>query len=652
MMKCKTFGGLLLLTLWLTLWLTGAAQNRSFTIQTASMPTETEARAELAKLAAAGLAAHFVKANVPGKGVRYRIRVGRFNSMAEAQTRAEQAVKSGKFSEFIVTVYEPPTETVTARREPATGEKAANPKLAENKSAKEVAKEPGNEPAPSTEKPAGKRTSGEALSSSTTGEKPGAPKTEKAKTEKSKTEKPKERDLAHTETAKPASPEATTAAAGSKSQPSAEPSDKHKTEPHEGSGAKAAEAQPAATTENANKPEHKAENPPHPAEATKSDPAATTHAAGPDKVSPAPRIAQPPLADALGELDISNRNWKIVRRSTATDKNLRAIFFVDSMTGWAAGDAGAIYRTTDGGKAWKPLLSGAAANINQIFFVDWNNGWMLGELTRRDNDEPETVILSTTNGGRSWQKKSLPGIQRIFFTSPQIGWAVGKNATILRTEDGGHEWKATGDLEKLIGLPVESSNYNFGFRDIYFLDAQNGWLIGNFYGREKSHIGGIFFTNDGGTTWKRLPITVQTKYSSGRFTPGVLHAIHFKDVNTGSVTGEMLDGEGRFFFALHTRDGGKSWEQYRTPSRATHSTQFLDSTVGWTAAAAPREGGADAVVYDTTLMRTDNGGASWQYDFVAKGSRIRGVFFLNQTKGWAVGDRGMILRYEDRSKTN
>src|SRR5712692_5953216 len=112
--------------------------------------------------------------------------------------------------------------------------------------------------------------------------------------------------------------------------------------------------------------------------------------------------------------------------------------------------------------------------------------------------------------------------------------------------------------------------------------------------------------------------------------------------------GEMYDGEGRFFFVLHARDGGKTWEQFRTPSRATHSTQFLDVFNGWTAAFVPREGGADAVIYDTTLMRTDNGGMSWRNDFIAKGRRIRGVFFPSPTKGWAVGDRGMILRYEER----
>src|SRR5262249_4018416 len=92
-----------------------------------------------------------------------------------------------------------------------------------------------------------------------------------------------------------------------------------------------------------------------------------------------PKIATPPVADALTDASFANSNWKIVRRSGETDKNLRAIHFVDGMTGWAAGDAGAVYRTTDGGRTWKPLLSGVSANINFVHFLDWNHGWMIGE---------------------------------------------------------------------------------------------------------------------------------------------------------------------------------------------------------------------------------------------------------------------------------
>ncbi len=620
--------------------LLGWAQGRIFTVQTASMPTEAEAKEELAKLAAAGLKGHLVKAAVQGKGTRYRVRFGRYNSQEDAKQQAEQALKRGAIKEYIVTFYETPTQA--HRETPVTAEKA------------EPAKPP---------------KTGKDLAASKTKEPEGAGANVAAKTPAAKNnDVPKAKPLIEAPTREPVKE-----SGNKKSANNAKGSNAVETAKASGPEVKTAPAQPAPSAAHEPKTaptvETKTPEPPKPVEPKlgpkaepKSEPktepappstkATDPKAADLDKAAAAPRIAGPPIADALGEMDITNHNWKIVRKSTSTDKNLRTIYFVDSMTGWAAGDAGAVYRTTDGGKTWKPLLTAAAANITQIQFVDWNHGWMLGEITRRDTDEPETIVLRTTNGGRSWDKKALPNILSIFFTDAQHGWAVGKNATILRTEDGGLEWKAYADLEKVIGLPVESSNYNFGFRDIYFLNPQQGWLIGNFYGRAKSHIGGVFVTSDGGVSWKRVPLTVQTQHSSGRFTPGVFHSVHFSDQTTGSVTGEMMDGEGRFFFALHTRDGGKNWEQHRTPSRAAHSTQFLTPGVGWTAAAAPREGGADAVVYDTTLMRTDNGGASWQYDFVARGNRIRGVYFLSPYKGWAVGDRGMILRYEEKVKAN
>ncbi|MCG3159938.1 MAG: Ycf48-like protein [Acidobacteria bacterium] len=587
------------------------AQNRGFTIQVASPTSEAEARSVIADLQAKGVEAYWVKAEVPGKGVRYRVRIGRFKSQAEAKVMADRILGRGAIKEFLVTPYDAPPSDSVARAE---------------------SKPAGKTPA-DTDRP--------------------SPVSEPVK-EISKNEA-QAKTAPATETANPNAEKSALASVDSISESKPE--------------GKIAEAKPEIKADAAPTPPEKVA-----AEKVAGDPAKSdrtdknssqsaqldsrlAHLANPPShkaLNANPAIATPAVADALADVTINNSAWKVVKRSVETDKNLRAIYFVDSMTGWAAGDAGVVYRTTDGGRNWKPLLSGAAANINFIYFIDWNHGWMIGESSGRmsDESEGENVLLLTTNGGRSWTRKSLPNVTSLYFTDSKTGWAVGRNATLLKTTDGGLEWSKVESAEKLIGLPIESSNYNFGFRDIHFPDAEHGWLIGNFYGRARSNIGGIFATSDGGLTWKRVPITFQTQYTSGRFTPGLLHSIRFTDANTGSVTGEMYDGEGRFFFVLHTRDAGKTWEQFRTPSRATHSTQFLDMYNGWTAAFAPREGGAEAVVYDTTLMRTDNGGMSWRNDFIARGRRIRSVFFLSPTKGWAVGDRGMILSYEEKSKAN
>ncbi len=365
-----------------------------------------------------------------------------------------------------------------------------------------------------------------------------------------------------------------------------------------------------------------------------------------------PAVGAPATAEAAADVAIGNDNWKVVKHVVEIDKNLRAVHFVDAMTGWAAGDSGAVYATTDGGRGWKPLSSGSDADLNLIYFIDRNRGWMLGKSGAKtgDEDEGENILFITTDGGRTWERKPLPNVTSLHFTDAKTGWAVGKNFTLLKTTDGGLEWSKVGGVEKLIGARADSSNYSFGFSDVYFTDAKHGWLIGNYYGRARGDIGGVFTTSDGGATWKRVPLAIQTRNNSGLFTPGALLSAHFTDANTGSITGEMYDGERRYFFALHTRDGGRTWSLFRIPSRATHNSQFLDPARGWTAAFLPRASGDEAAVYNTTLLQTENGGLSWRIDFVARGRRIRGVFFLSPTKGWAVGDRGMILCYEEKAR--
>jgi photosystem II stability/assembly factor-like uncharacterized protein len=509
------------------------AQGRGFTIQVESVISEAEATSSVAKLRAQGLEAYWVKTTIPGMGVRYRVRVGRYQNQAQAKAKADQLLGAGAIKEFIVTLYDAP---------------------------------PSDSPEPDESKPA---------------------------------------------TLPSNAPERTRDKPGSR-------------------GKK-------------NTPEAKTESP-------------TSGALGPRPrrtSSAEPAVAGAPTAGSA-DVTIGNDNWNVVKHVVEIDKNLRAVHFVDAMTGWAAGDSGAVYVTTDGGRGWKPQSLGSDADLNLIYFIDWNRGWMLGKSGAKtgDEDEGDNVLFITTDGGRTWASKPLPNVTSLHFTDAKTGWAVGKNLTLLKTTDGGLEWSKVGGVEKLIGSRADSSNYSFGFSDIHFTDAKHGWLIGNYYGRSRGDIGGVFTTSDGGATWKRLPLAIQTRNNSGLFTPGALLSAHFTDANTGSITGEMYDGERRYFFALHTRDGGRTWSLYRIPSRATHNSQFLDPARGWTAAFLPRASGDEAAAYDTTLLQTENGGLSWRIDFVARGRRIRGVFFLSPTKGWAVGDRGMILCYEEKSKAN
>ncbi|HKX32038.1 MAG TPA: YCF48-related protein [Blastocatellia bacterium] len=571
------------------------AQESKQTIQIASTPSKGEALALVGQLKSKGVEAYWIKAEVPGKGVRYRVRIGRFNSSAEARAQAERVRERGVIKDFIITGYESPSGSTVS-----TG---ASSKETKSRTEIFIKRKQVDQPEPS--------------------------KTEKAQPAKDGVSSNSPAHSDANETAGAPGPEITAAERETAVQL---PSPAVKTPV----GPAAPSAPPGSATEKGA------------AASAKSKPAAAAgKAAGLEW-----KIADPFTADAIIDFSKDNNNWRVVRRSSQTDKNLRAIYFVDAMTGWAAGDSGLVLRTTDGGRTWKSLPNNFRANIRMLQFIDWNRGWMLGDVEGppNENQEPEsrTMLFSTQNGGRTWTSRPLPQVLSLYFLDAENGWAVGRAATVLKTTDGGEHWSQIVGIEKLVGLPIESSNYNFGFREIFFLDAKHGWMVGNFYGRARSNIGGLFVTTDGGLSWKRIPVTFQTQYSSGRFTPGRLQSVRFSDLNTGFMTGEMQDGEGRYFFALHTRDGGQTWNQFRTSSRADHNTQFLGPADGWTAAVASRDGETDPAMYDTTLLRTDNGGMSWRKDFIARGRRIHDLFFLNPRRGWAVGDRGLILCYEER----
>lgn len=546
------------------------SQTRQYTIQIASTSTEAEAEIIIEKLKSEGLDAYWVKAEIESRGIRYRVRTGRFSNQIEARREAERQLRRGLIKDYFLTVYEPvKTEKplIVEKNKPAVLDPVDSGKVVD-----------------STDKPP------EPVSTPLKNEPVIMNRIETAHLDR----------VVHALT----------------------------------STSKAIEASINIA----------AASPAKPSQSSDKDPA-DQHA-----------IADPMMADSVGELSIANPNWKVINGTLKTDKNLRSIFFVDAMTGWVAGDSGTIFRTNDGGRTWRQLLSGSSASINFIFFSDWNYGWMLGEQIGRDGsgdgNEGETLLFMTTNGGKTWKFKPMPNVLSLCFTDHKNGWATGKNGTLLRTTDGGEEWKSLENIQNLVGLPVESTSYTFGFNDIQFIDAEHGWATGNFYGRARNNIGGLFVTSDAGETWKKVTLNLQTLTSSARFTPGQIHSVRFTDLKTGTVTGEMNDGEGRYFFVLHTNDGGATWEQFRSPSRATHQTRFLDLSNGWTAAFAQREGSADAVIYDTSLMRTDNGGISWHNDFLAKGRKIRSLYFLSTYRGWAAGDRGLILKYEARSKMN
>ena len=93
------------------------ADEGRWTNQIASLSSESEAEGQLNQLRARGVDAYWIRSTVPGVGIRYRVRCGRFASKAEAQLHGEQLRGQGAVREFFVAEYEAPTDSAIADRD-------------------------------------------------------------------------------------------------------------------------------------------------------------------------------------------------------------------------------------------------------------------------------------------------------------------------------------------------------------------------------------------------------------------------------------------------------------------------------------------------------------------------------------------------------
>lgn len=95
-------------------------------------------------------------------------------------------------------------------------------------------------------------------------------------------------------------------------------------------------------------------------------------------------------------------------------------------------------------------------------------------------------VVLVSNNGKDWAQVATPvrsALTAVSFADDQNGWAVGHDAVILKTADGGKTWAMQNfqpELEK-------------AFLDVLALDASTAFAVGAY---------GLFFkTVDGGTTW-------------------------------------------------------------------------------------------------------------------------------------------------------
>src|SRR5262245_17499926 len=243
---------------------------------------------------------------------------------------------------------------------------------------------------------------------------------------------------------------------------------------------------------------------------------------------------------------------------------------------------------------------------------------------------PRSAAIKAPSGSARWfWQRPLPQgnpLYAVSFADANTEIAVGEDATILRTTDGGAHWT------------IKTSGYEGAGVELFgvsFSDASNGAAVGsNFFFSGGGHAV-VLRPTDGGNTWV-------TKYNDP--TPGILlFGVSFPNANTGTVIG--VDFNLGAALILRTTDGGETWANQDGPPALYQGISFSDANNG------------TIVGVGGIIIRTTDGGASWtpQDSGIANGD-LYGVSFTNANNGTAVGadfdtSTGIILRTTDGGAT-
>ncbi len=148
-MKASPFFPLTFSSLLLALSISVLAQSGQYTVQVDSVTAQDAAEGKVQALKSQGQNAYWLKSNVPGQGLRYRVRIGRFPTRVAAQNFGARIKQQGLTSDFFVALFEgasssfgepvkkpaPPPVLSAAPKTAPTETKAAENKTDENKAA-------------------------------------------------------------------------------------------------------------------------------------------------------------------------------------------------------------------------------------------------------------------------------------------------------------------------------------------------------------------------------------------------------------------------------------------------------------------------------------------------------------------------------------
>lgn len=367
--------------------------------------------------------------------------------------------------------------------------------------------------------------------------------------------------------------------------------------------------------------------------------------------------------------------------------NILKLSFINSNTGWAAGEKGAILKTTSGGNTWTPQYAGTVSDIHALQFSDSLHGWVGAEsdlfkttnsgqswtiiyrfpgynitaLAMRDNDTgvvavsngfTGSLLYKTIDGGTNWTQ--LPAsistdILDLAYTPNGIILAAGTVGTLLIGTSGGTNWASAsaGTSDDFTDISAasnttfyactmngiyKSTNSGSSFSSIGNPGSGSGLMVTSVdFANVNSGVAGmdqgyLYYTSDGGVSW--------TAYSSPNYwmTTNCVFSNSASNYYAGGTGGALLK----------TTSAGAAWTD-----KSTHLTEYRLNAVDVVNTNTVFSAG-----FAGTILKSSNGGTTWaSQSSNAGGEDLYDVLFANINTGLSVGSNGTIVKTTDGGTT-
>ena len=112
----------------------------------------------------------------------------------------------------------------------------------------------------------------------------------------------------------------------------------------------------------------------------------------------------------------------------------RDVVMPTSQVAYLSGNQGTIFKSTNAGLAWNNISLPLDANFTSLHFLNADTAFVASQI--------DGLLGKTVDGGQTWDFDTLaiPRINSIVFSNDTIGFVLGNNGWLLRTEDAGDSW--------------------------------------------------------------------------------------------------------------------------------------------------------------------------------------------------------------------